>query len=102
MRDHFQKVYNFKSELDPNIFSQIEQRPVRFELDAPPTPREIRKALNSAKKDKAAGDSKIPVEFWQILAEDETTENLFYDICRLTVVRCGKQANVRKNGSQID
>ena len=51
-------------------------------MDAPPTREEIRKALNAAKKDKAAGDSKIPVEFWQILAEDESTESLFCEICR--------------------
>jgi hypothetical protein len=30
-------------------------------LDDPPTLEEVRKALNSAKKDKAAWDSKIPV-----------------------------------------
>ena len=81
VRDHFQKVYNIKSELDPNVFSQIKQRPVRSELDAPPTRQEIRKALNAAKKGKTSGDSKIPVEFWQILAEDESTESLFCEIC---------------------
>ena len=49
-------------------------------MDDPPTREEVRKALSSAKKDKAAGDSKLPVEFWQILSEDQSTENLFYDI----------------------
>jgi hypothetical protein len=33
-------------------------------MDALPTAQEISKALNLAKKDKAAGDSKIPVEYW--------------------------------------
>jgi len=61
--------------------SKIRQRPVRLELDDPPSLDEIRKALNSAKKDKATGDSKIPVEFWQVLAEDESTEQLFSEIC---------------------
>jgi hypothetical protein len=82
VRDHFQKVYNIKSDLDPNIFSKIEERPVQSKLDAPPTREEIYKTPNAARKDKAAGDSKIPVESWQILAEDESTESLFYDICR--------------------
>jgi hypothetical protein len=70
VRDPFQKEYNIKSEPDPNVFTQIEQRPVQSELDAPPTHKEIRNALNAAKKDKAAGELKIPVEFWQILAEE--------------------------------
>lgn len=81
VRDHFQKVYNIKSELDPEVLSKIEQRPVRFEMDDPPTLEEMRKALRAAKKDKATGDSKTPVEFWQILAEDESTEHLFHEIC---------------------
>jgi hypothetical protein len=85
VRDHFQKVYNIKSKLDPNIFSKIEQRPVRSKLDAPFTREGIRKALNAGKKDKAAGDSKMSVEFWQILAEDEYTESLFCEICRQCV-----------------
>jgi hypothetical protein len=82
VRDHFQKVYNIKSELDPKIFPKIEERSVRSKSDAAPTHEEIRKVLNAARKDKAAGDSKIPVESWQILAEDESTESLFCDICR--------------------
>jgi hypothetical protein len=40
----------------------------------------MRKALISAKKDKATGDSKVPVEFLQILADDECTENLFHEV----------------------
>jgi len=81
VRDHFQKVYNIKSELDPTVLSKIKQRPIRFELDAPPTPQEIRKALTAAKKNKASGDSQIPVEFWQTLAEDKSTESIFCEIC---------------------
>ena len=45
-----------------------------------PICEEIRKALSSAKNYKAATDSKIPVEFWQVLSEDQTTDKLFYDI----------------------
>jgi hypothetical protein len=41
---------------------------------------ELRKALKSAKKDKATGDSKIPVEFWQVLSDDKCTESLFHEI----------------------
>ena len=80
MKEHFQNVYNIQNQLDPTVFDLVRQRPIRFELDDPPTREEVRKALSSAKKDKAAGDSKLPVEFWQILSEDQSTENLFYDI----------------------
>ena len=80
VQEHFQKVYNIQNQLDPTVFDLVRQRPIRVELDDPPTLEEIRKALNSAKKDKAAGDSKIPVEFWQVLSADTSTENLFHDI----------------------
>ena len=40
-------------------------------MDDPPTLDKMHKALKSAEKDKAAGDSKTQVEFWQILAEDK-------------------------------
>jgi hypothetical protein len=43
--------------------------------------QEVCKALNAAKKDKAAGDSKIPAEFWQVLAKDKSTESLLCEIC---------------------
>ena len=41
---------------------------------------ELRKAQQSAKKDKATGDSKVPVEFLQILSDDECTENIFLEV----------------------
>ena len=37
VRDHFQKVYNVKSELDPEVLSKIEQSPISFDMDDPPT-----------------------------------------------------------------
>jgi hypothetical protein len=80
VKDHFQNVYNIKSDLDPTVFDQVKQRPIQFDLDAPPSVDELRKALISAKKDKATGDSKVPVEFLQILSDDESTENLFHEV----------------------
>ena len=80
VKEHFQKVYNIQHQLDLTVFDLVRQRPIRFELDVPPTLEEVRKALNSAKKDKAAGDFRIPVEFWQILSNDESTAVLFYEI----------------------
>ncbi len=41
------------------------------------------KALQSEKKDKAtgvSGDSKVSVEFLQILSDDECTENIFFEV----------------------
>jgi hypothetical protein len=34
----------------------------------------------SAKKEKATGDSKIPVEFWRVLSDAKCTESLFHEI----------------------
>ena len=80
VKEHFQKVYNIQNQMDPTVFDLIRQRPIRVNLDDPPTLEEIRKALNSAKTDKAAGDSKIPVEYWQVLSAEKSTENLFHEI----------------------
>jgi hypothetical protein len=52
VKEHFQKVYNIQNQLDPTVFDLVRQRPIRSELDDPPTLAEIRKALNSAKKTK--------------------------------------------------
>ena len=35
VKDHFQKVYNIESDLDPAALSKIRQRPIRLELDDP-------------------------------------------------------------------
>ncbi len=58
---------------------------------------ELRKALQSAKKDKATGDSKVPVKFLQILSDDERTENLFLEV----VVKVWNLENVMRTGCPI-
>jgi hypothetical protein len=50
VKEHFQKVYNIQNQLDSTVLDLVRQRPIRFELDYPPTLEEVRKALNSAKK----------------------------------------------------
>ncbi len=50
VKDHFQNVYNIKSDLDPTAFDQVKQRPIQFDLDAPSSVEELRKALQSSKK----------------------------------------------------
>jgi hypothetical protein len=40
-RDHFQKVYDFKSERDTNILPRIKHRPICSEVDTPPTRQEF-------------------------------------------------------------
>ena len=34
VKDHFQKVYNIKSDLDPTVFDQVMQRPIRLDLES--------------------------------------------------------------------
>ena len=63
LETHFEKVYNILSGVDGIVIDEIRQRPVKNELDCVPTDAEISKALQKAKKNKASGDSQIPVEF---------------------------------------
>jgi hypothetical protein len=43
VKDHFEKVYNIKSDLNPTVFDQVKQRPFQLDLDAPPSLEELRK-----------------------------------------------------------
>ena len=51
-------------------------------MDCVPSDEEISKALQKAKKNKASGDSQIPVEFWQALEGNVETEMLFKNCIR--------------------
>jgi hypothetical protein len=44
VKDHFEMVYNIHNQLDSTVFDLVRQRPIRFELDDPPTLEEVRKA----------------------------------------------------------
>ena len=98
VKDHFKNLYNIKSYPYPTVFDQVKQRPIQLDLDALPSLEELRKNLNSAKKDKAIGESKIHVEFWQILFEDECTESFFNEI----VVKVWESGKSEEEGCLIN
>ena len=82
LETHFEKVYNIQSDVDETVIDSLRQRTVRTDLDCVPTDEEISKALQKAKKNKATGDSQIPVEFWQALEGNAETEMLFKNCIR--------------------
>jgi hypothetical protein len=47
------------------------------------------KLCNQQKENKARGDSKVPVEFFQILSDDECTENMFLEVV-VKAWKCGE------------
>jgi len=76
---HYEKVYNMGSSMDDSVLNLVRQRPVLTHLECAPNDKEISTALRQAKKNKAVGDSKIPVEFWQALEGNCETENILKD-----------------------
>ncbi len=63
LETHFEKVYNILSGVDGTVIDEIRQRPAKNELDCVLTDAEISKAIQKAKKNKASGDSLVPVDF---------------------------------------
>ena len=80
VQEHFTRVYDSVSSLDPTVLEEIRQRPVREELGALPTDDEIRAAIRKAKSNKSPGDSKIPPEFWKALTCNEESFALIRDV----------------------
>ena len=75
----------------------MSQRPIGLELGDPPTPH-FRQDLQGPKfiqKDKVTGDSQLPVEFLQVLAEEKSTESK-------GALGVGGLAIAIKNGFQTD
>jgi exonuclease III len=73
-KTHFEKLYNNVSiNIDFSAIGELEQRPMRSDLDRFPSDEEIRNAILSAKSNKAAGDNQIPVEYWKALLDNNDT-----------------------------
>ena len=97
VRDHFQKVYNIKSELNPEVLSKIEQRPITLEwMDDPPTLDEMHKAQVS-KKEKPQATRKYQLNYGRSL-QRASLKNIFF---MKSVLECGRRLNVKRNGSPI-
>ena len=69
MSGHFQKVFNMDSRVEQGAFDNVPQREIDDTLAAPPTRKEITFHTLAAAKDKAAGESGVPAEFYQALVD---------------------------------
>ena len=80
----FDKNLNIKRPFDPTLLEHIKQRVLPKELtdliDADPSPDEVKCALRKAAKGKAAGDSAIPVEYYQALIDDDEAFDIVLDV----------------------
>jgi hypothetical protein len=74
MKEHWGNLFNLPSTIDEKVLDKVRQRPVIVEMGALPSDKEIIKYTRKAKKDRAAGDNGIPIEFWQALLPDKDLE----------------------------
>ena len=68
---HFNKVYNINSSFDFSALDLVEQRPINYDLNKPPSEEEVLVALTRMSNRKAAGDDNIPPEYYKSLARCE-------------------------------
>ena len=69
LSEHFGKVFNLPSRVDPDAFARVPQREVDDSLADVPSLEEIMFHTLAASKDKAAGESGVPAEFYQALVD---------------------------------
>ena len=58
--EHFAELYSRQNTVSPQAISAVEQRPIRRELDEPPTAAELSRALDQLSSGKAPGNDGIP------------------------------------------
>ena len=77
---YFEKnVFNIRRDgIDATAVDALTQRPLRPEMDAPPTLEELKAALELCKPGKSASNG-IPVEFYQALVHDDEALGLLHD-----------------------
>ena len=75
VKEAFKKNLNIVRPFDDSLLEHLIQSvlPAKLTelLDADPTAEEVKAALRRAAKGKAAGDTGVPIEFYQALADDE-------------------------------
>ena len=70
-RRHFTKILNITSEFSLEELEKVKQRPVRSELDEPPTEEELENAVEKLKNGKAAGESCVVAEMLKAVCYEE-------------------------------
>ena len=75
---HFQDIWTIdRPGIDLSVVDQVEQRPVRRDLDCPPGIEEVAEALAAAKNGVATADKALPAEFCKCMLEDEAALAVF-------------------------
>lgn len=64
-KEHFQTLLNRDFAAPDNVLDSIPQRPLKHEMDAPPTTTELTRALQQLKNNKAPGIDNIPAELFK-------------------------------------
>ena len=82
MEETFEKVLNIVSEFDVSMIEAVRQRPLRSELDAPPTLEELEKALGALKCGKAGGKNGLLPELVKHVGTvfEEKMQELFEEV----------------------
>ena len=80
MAEHLRdNVYNMASSFDSSVLEDVEQRKLSDEIekamDAPPTEKEVSRAIFNMKNRKAGGDDGIPAEYYKTTWGDESGKN---------------------------
>jgi hypothetical protein len=80
----FEKNLNINRPFDESLLEHLEQKVlpdyIHLTLNATPTKEEIKTAALNAKKNKAAGDTQIPIEYFQALSENDEALDLILDV----------------------
>ena len=67
IKSHFQDIWTINREgIDLSVVDQVEQRPMRQDLDCAPGIEEVAVALAAAKNGVATADSSLPAEFCKL------------------------------------
>ena len=70
---HFGKVLNIDSPFDLSVLDLVKQREIRWDLNDPPTAKEVITAIKGMRNGKAAGDS-VPVEYLKALIDGDALD----------------------------
>ena len=69
--EHHKRVFNLPSSTAPTAFDNVKQRELLPDLANPPTIEEILLHTRAASREKAAGESGFPAEYYQALLDPE-------------------------------
>lgn len=94
-RRHFDKLLNTQSLFDPAFLENVRQRPLKQEMDEPPSREEIEDAISKLKSGKASGSSNILPEMVKVAA----CEDLFFHAIMDLVEKVWKDKCVPKDWS---